>query len=338
MKRVLITNEVPSDVVAALVGTAEVILGPGNGDLMPRQEVLQMGAELDGIINQGELRADAELLDHCPRLRIVANIAAGTENLDGALMAQRGVWATNTPGVYCQATADLTLAFLLCLARRVLCADAFVRSGKWDQFQPGVWDGDLLEGRTLGIIGYGRIGQAVARRARAFGMNVVHHRRALSNDPGNRSLDALLKEADYVSLHVPLTPETRGLMNRTRFGLMKRGAYFLNMARGKTMIEADLVEALACGHLAGAALDVFEEEPKVHPELRRMSNVVLAPHIGGGTHQTRRVARRLAVENVARVFRGELPVNPINQPVFVAQVLPTDQSNGTRQKPACPPS
>ena len=133
--------------VAALVGTAEVILGPGNGDLMPRQEVLQMGAELDGIINQGELRADAELLDHCPRLRIVANIAAGTENLDGALMAQRGVWATNTPGVYCQATADLTLAFLLCLARRVLCADAFVRSGKWDQFQPGVWDGDLLEGR-----------------------------------------------------------------------------------------------------------------------------------------------------------------------------------------------
>lgn len=338
MKRVLITNEVPSDVFAPLVGMAEVIFGPGNGDLMPRKEVLQMGATLDGIINQGELRADAELLDHCPRLRIVANIATGTENLDGALLSRRGVWATNTPGVYCQATADLTLAFLLCLARRVLPADAFVRSGNWDQFQPGVWDGDLLEGRTLGIIGFGGIGQAVARRARAFGMNVIYHRRSPSNDPDYRSLDALLPEADYVSLHVPLTPETRGLMNRTRFGQMKRGAYFLNMARGKTMIEADLVEALACGHLAGAALDVFEDEPKVHPELRSMPNVVLAPHIGGGTHQTRRTARRLAVENVARVFRGEPPVNPINQPVFVAQTSLPNQAGCALREPLYPAS
>lgn len=338
MKRVLITNEVPSDVLAPLTGTAEVIFGPGNGDLMPRKEVLQLGPTLDGIINQGELRADAELLDQCPRLRIVANIAAGTENLDGALMAQRGVWATNTPGVYCQATADLTLAFLLCLARRVLRADAFVRSGKWDQFQPGVWDGDLLEGRTLGIIGYGRIGQAVARRARAFGMNIVYHRRSPSSEPSYRSLDTLLQESDYVSLHVPLTPETRGLMNRTRFGQMKRGAYFLNMARGKTMIEADLVEALACGHLAGAALDVFEDEPKVHPKLFCMPNVVLAPHIGGGTHQTRRAARRLAVENVAHVLRGEHPVNPINQPVFAPQLLPVDPANGALQAQTSPPS
>lgn len=338
MKRVLITNEVPADVFTPLVGMAEVIFGPGNGDLMPRKEVLQMGPILDGIINQGELRADAELLDHCPRLRIVANIAAGMENLDGALMAQRGVWATNTPGVYCQATADLTLAFLLCLARRVLSADAFVRSGNWEQFQPGVWDGDLLEGRTLGIIGYGRIGQAVARRARAFGMNIAYHRRSPSDEPGYRSLDTLLQEADYVSLHVPLTPETRGLMNRMRFGQMKRGAYFLNMARGKTMIEADLVEALACGQLAGAALDVFEDEPKVHPKLRSMPNVVLAPHIGGGTHQTRRAARRLAVENVACVFRGGTPINPINQPVFVAQVLSADYSSGTVQEQSCPPS
>lgn len=315
-----------------------MILGPGYGDLMPREEVLRLGPTLDGIINQGELRADAELLDRCPRLRIVANVATGTDNLDGELMARRGVWATNTPDVYCSATADLTLAFLLCLARRVLRADTFVRSGNWEQFQPGVWDGDLLEGRTLGIIGYGKIGQAVARRARAFGMNIVHHSRSTAPDPGYRSLEALLQESDYVSIHVPLNAETRGLMNRARFGQMKRGAYFLNVARGKIMVEADLVEALACGHLAGAALDVFEDEPKVHPKLLNLPNVVLAPHIGGGTHQSRRTARRLAVENVARVLRGDIPITPINQPVFAVQISPPTHSRHALREQIHPPA
>ncbi len=338
MKHVLITNRIPADVIAPLGETTKVIFGPGNGDLMSREEVLRLGPALDGIINQAELRVDAELLDHCPRLRIVANVAAGTENLDWALMARRGVWATNTPGVYCGATADLTLAFILCLARRVLSADAFVRSGEWKHFQPGVWDGDLLEGRTLGIIGYGRIGQAVARRARAFGMNILYHRRSVSSDADYRPLDTLLRESDYVSLHVPLTSETRGLMNQARFGQMKHGAYFLNLARGKTMIEADLVAALTCGHLAGAALDVFEDEPKVHPKLRGLPNVVLTPHIGGGTHQTRRAARSLAVENVARVLRGEHPVSPVNQPALAAQASPPNHASHALREQIPPPS
>lgn len=337
-KQVLITNEVPPEVFAPLAGIAEVILGPGGGNLMPRKEVLRLGPTLDGIVNQAELRVDAELLNQCPRLRIVANVAAGTENLDGALMAQRGVWATNTPGVYCNATADLTLTFLLCLARRVLPADAFVRSGKWSTFQPGVWDGDLLEGRTLGIVGYGRIGQAVARRARAFGMHILYHQRSVTSDAGYRPLDKLLAESDYVSLHVPLTSETHGLMNRTRFGQMKRGAYFINMARGKTMIEADLVEALACGHLAGAALDVFEDEPRVHPRLLTLPNVVLTPHIGGGTNQSRRAARRLAVENVARVLRGERPVTPVNQPVVPVHTAPPQRAARTLHEQIHPPA
>jgi len=283
---------------------------------MPRAEVLRLGPTLDAIINQAELRVDAELLDRCPRLRIAANVAAGTDNLDMLLMAQRGVWATNVPDVACSATADLTLAFLLCLARRVLPADAFVRSGRWREFQPGVWDGDLLAGRTLGIIGYGRTGHAVELRARAFGMNVIHFRRSASEAPGYRSLDALLAVSDYVSVHAPLTSETCSLMNQARFGQMKRGSYFLNMARGKIVVEADLVEALASGHLAGAALDVFEDEPVVHPGLLGMPNVILTPHIGGGTHQTRRAARSLAVENVAFVLRGMTPVTPVNHPVF----------------------
>lgn len=337
MKRVLITNAVPSDIIAPLKGMAEVILGPGNGDLMLREEVLRLGPTLHGIINQAELQVDAELLDHCPRLRVVANIAVGTDNLNGELMGRRGIWATNTPGVYCQATADLTLAFLLCLSRRILRADAFVRSGKWDKFQPGVWDGDLLEGRTLGIVGYGRIGQAVARRARAFGMNIVYHSRSTLNEPDHRSLDALLQESDYVSLHVPLNPETLGLMNRTRFGQMKRGAYFLNMARGKLVVEEALVTALECGHLAGAALDVFEDEPKVHPKLLNLPNVVLAPHIGGGTYQSRRAARCLAVDNVVRVLRGDSPITPINQPAFEIQPPLTNHASHTHHGQIHPP-
>lgn len=324
MNRVLITNHVPPEVISPLAETAEVLLGPAGGELMPRAAVLEIGPTLDAIINQTELRVDSELLDRCRRLRVVANVAAGTDNLDLPLMTARGVWATNTPGVFCQATADLTLAFLLCLARRVLPADAYVRSGRWAKFQPGTWDGDLLAGRTLGIIGYGNIGRAVAHRARAFGMNIVFHRRSAASEAGYRSLEDLLAESDYVTLHLPLTPETRGLMNRQRFLQMKRGACFLNLARGKVMVEADLVAALSSGHLAGAALDVFEDEPKVHPALLALPNVVLAPHMGGGTHQSRRAARDLAVENVACVLRGEPPPTPVNRPVASGRKLPRD--------------
>jgi glyoxylate reductase len=322
MVQVLITNEVPREVLAPLKGLAEVVLGPGRGELMPRAEILRLGGRLHAIINQAELTVDAELLTHCPHLRIVANVAAGTDNFDAALMARHGVWATNTPGVSCAAIADLTLALLLCLARRVVAADAFVRSGRWLAFAPGVWDGDLLAGRTLGIVGYGGSGRAVEVRARAFGMEVIHHRRSASGEPGFRSLDKLLAHSDYVTIHVPLTSETCGLMNRERFMQMKPGAFFLNLARGRVVVEADLVEALASGHLAGAALDVFEDEPRVHPGLLSMPNVVLTPHIAGGTHQTRLAARRLAVENVARVLRGGPPVTPVNHPVFANSATP----------------
>lgn len=314
MKRVLITNEVPADVLAPLAGGAEVILGPGGGQLMSRDGVLRLGPTLDAIINQAELRVDEALLDACPRVRVIANVAMGIDNMDTALMARRGVWATNVPDAFAEATADLTLAFVLGLARAVRVADRFVRSGEWSGFEPGRWDGDLLAGRTLGIIGYGRAGQGVARRARAFGMNVIWHSRTVTADPERRSLDALLAESDYVTLHVPLTPETRGLMTRERFARMKRGAFFINMARGKTMIEESLVDALASGHLAGAALDVFENEPAVHPALLAMPNVILTPHMGGGTRQSRSQARRLAVENVALVLRGEPPLTPVNRP------------------------
>jgi glyoxylate reductase len=314
MPRVLITNTVPDDILVPLAGLADVILGPDGGQTTPRDEVLRLAPDLVGIINQGELRVDAELLDHAPQLKIVANVAAGYNNLDTDLMAARGVWATNTPDAFYEATADFTLAMILAVARFLAKGDRYIRAGKWQRFEPGVWDGMLLAGKTLGIVGYGRTGQAVATRARAFGMQVIYNRRQQTADPAFRALDDLLAEADCVSLHVPLLPETHHLLDVRRLAQMKRGAYLINMARGPVVDEAALVAALQNGHLAGAALDVFEEEPKVHPALLSMDNVVLAPHVGGGTRESRRTARLLCAENIAAVLRGERPMTPVNEP------------------------
>jgi glyoxylate reductase len=310
---VLITNSVPSTALVPLAGLAHVIMGPDGGELMPRDEVLRLAPGLAAIINQGELRVDAELLDCAPRLKIVANVAVGYNNLDTALMAARGVWATNTPEVFAESTADCTLGLLLCMARMLPKADRYVRSGQWRSFQPGAWDGWLLAGKILGIVGYGRIGQAVAQRARAFGMTVIYTRRQPVNDPAYRTLDDLLAESDIVALHTPLLSETQHLIDGRRLAQMKPGAYLINMARGPVVDEAALVAALQSGHLAGAGLDVFEHEPQVHPALLDMDNVVLSPHIGGGTIESRRAARHLCAENVAAVLRNQRPLTPVNE-------------------------
>lgn len=177
MKRVLITNAVPEDALEPLAGLAQVIQGPAGGRLMPRETVLRYAPKLDGIINQAELTVDKELLDAAPSLKIVANVAIGVDNLDLDLMAQRGVWATNVPDAFVASTADCAFALILNLLRKINAADRYVRSEQWavDGFQPGIWDGLLLAGKTLGVIGYGRIGKAVAQRARAFDMRVLYH-------------------------------------------------------------------------------------------------------------------------------------------------------------------
>ncbi len=314
MKKVLITNAVPPDVLEPLAGIADVIQGPGGGDLMPRSEVLRLAPELDGIINQAELRVDAELLEAAPRLKIVANVALGTDNLDLPVMAHRGVWATNVLESFVDSTADCTMGLILSVARRLVEADRYVRSGQWKSFQPGVWDGTTLAGKTLGIIGYGRVGQAVEKRARAFGMNVIWNRRTPSDDSGFRNLEQLLGESDFVSLHTPLTAETRHLLNADRFAQMKKGARLINMARGKVVDESAMVNALATGQLSGAGLDVFEFEPEVHLELVRSDRVVLTPHLGGGTQEARRSARLLCAQNVAAILTGRSPLTPANKP------------------------
>ena len=311
---VLITNAVPAETLVPLEGLARVVLGPAGGELMPRAEVLRLASKLAGIINQAELRVDEELLEKSPHLKIVANVSIGVDNLDLELMQRRGVYATNVPHAFVEATADYTIGALLALCRRLHEADRFVRAGEWKGFQPGTWDGVLLEGKVLGLVGYGAIGRAVAQRARGFGLRVIYHQRTRVDDPAYVSLDRLLGEADFVSLHLPLNQDSRELISAKRLAQMKRGSYLINAARGRVVNEAALVAALQSGHLGGAALDVFENEPRVHPALMGMRNVLLSPHLGGGTCESRHRARLHCITDVARVLTGMHPVSALNTP------------------------
>lgn len=313
--KILVTNQAPEEHLGGLPSLAEIVYGPAGGSLMLREEVLHYAPCLDAIINQAELKVDAALLDVAPKLKIVANVASGIDNFDLRLMADRGVWATNTPEIFTESAADATFGLLLCLARRLAQADTYVRSGRWasDGFQPGVWEGMLLSGKTLGIVGYGKIGQAVARRARVFGMKVIYCRQTSTDDRSCCSLEELLGTADVISLHIPLNKQTRHLINAEKLERTKHGALLINMARGSVVDEAALVAALQSGRLGGAALDVFENEPSVHPALLTMSNVVLTPHLGGGTHESRRAARQLCAANITAVLGGGEPLTPVNR-------------------------
>jgi glyoxylate reductase len=314
--KILITNHVPDDHLEPLLGLAEIIKGPSGGPMCSREEVLALAPDLVGIINQHELAVNRELLAAAPKLRIVANVAIGYNNLDIPALDEAGVWASNCPDPFSEPAADHTIALLLAVARRVPEADVYVRSGQWakDGFQPGPWDGMLLGGKTIGIVGFGQIGRGVAKRAEAFGMRVIFHNTSGQNDPRYRTLEALLAESDVVSLNCPLVPATRHLLNAQSIALMKRGAIVLNMARGPVVDENALAAALASGHLGGAGMDVAENEPQIHPGLLAQKNVVFTPHIGGGTVESRKQARLTCARNVAEVLQGRPPLNPVNRP------------------------
>jgi glyoxylate reductase len=265
----------------------------------------QSGIEALAVVGE---RVDAETLDLFPNLRIVANYGVGYDSIDVEAVAARGVWVTNTPGVLTAATADLTFALLLAVRRRIVVADRAVRERRWH----GGWaDPDFLgrevSGATLGIVGLGRIGSAVAHRTEAFGMQVLHHSRRRDRE-GWRELDELLAEADVVSLHVPLTEDTRGLLDRSRLGLLRDGACLINTARGAIVDEAALVGELVSGRI-DAGLDVFAHEPGVPDELLDLPNVVLTPHVGSATAETRNAMTRVLVDTLLAAERGETPPN-----------------------------
>ena len=266
-------------------------------------------------------RIDAAFFDAAgPQLRVVANAAVGFDNIDLAEAKRRGVVITNTPGVLDEATADHTFAMLLAVTRRVVEADRFARSGTPWIWGPTMFVGlDISAGATLGIIGLGRIGRAVARRAQAFGMRVIasHPRLEVGTHlDGVEIVDQaeLLATSDVVTLHVPLRPETRHLIDADALASMKPGSYLLNAARGGIVDETALIAALRSGHLAGAALDTFEGEPVINPALRELDNVVLQPHIGSAGSTTRDNMCRLAVRNVTRVLAGDPAETPVPLP------------------------
>jgi lactate dehydrogenase-like 2-hydroxyacid dehydrogenase len=285
---------------------------------MPVAELARHVADVEAIIPMGAHSIPESIIAAAPRLRIVAVAAVGYNIVDVAAATRREILVTNTPGVLTETTADMALALMLGVARRVLESDRFVRAGKWTGVYWSQLMGVDVHGATLGIIGLGRIGQAVARRAGGFGMRVLYHNR--KRDPeAERSVGAeyrakpeLLREADFVVLSIPLTAESRHLIGAAELALMKPTAFLVNVARGPVVDEAALVDALQTKRIAGAGLDVFEEEPKIHPGLLGLENVALTPHIGSASRATRlRMATR-AAENCVAALEGHRPPNLVN--------------------------
>ncbi len=279
----------------------------------PSEELTALAGPAAGLLCLLSERIDAALLDACPNLRVVANMAVGYDNVDVAACAERGVVVTNTPDVLTDATADLTWALILATARRIGEAERLVRRGKWGGWRPGELLGVGLNGKTLGVLGMGKIGSAVARRAVGFDMDVVYHNRREVPDAAATyvSLEELLTRADVVVLNAPSTPETRHLINEAALASMKPSALLINTARGPLIDEAALARALRQGTIAGAGLDVYELEPAIHPDLFELDNVVLLPHLGSATHEARNAMVQLACDNLVAVLTGHQPLTSV---------------------------
>lgn len=288
----------------------------------PREEVLRRVKDKEAMVCLLTEKVNDDFLQAAPKLKIAANVAVGFDNIDVAACTKRGVAATNTPGVLDETTADFAWTLLMAVARRLLEGDALARSGTWKGWDLDQLVGTDVWGKTLGIVGFGRIGRAMARRASGFQMKVIYTDavRATANVEKElgaeyRDINSLLAEADFISVHTPLLPETRGLFNAEKFGRMKRTAFLINTSRGPVVNEGDLVAALENGKIAGAALDVFEKEPAIHPGLRR-ANVVLAPHIASASLETRTKMAVMAAENVVALLQGRRPANILNPEVL----------------------
>jgi len=294
-------------------------------DGISREELLRRVKDKEGLVCLLTEKVDLSLLAAAPKLRIAANVAVGFDNIDLAACTKRGVVATNTPGVLDETTADFAWTLMMAVARRLGEGEALARSGNWKGWDLDQLVGADVWGKTLGIVGFGRIGKAMARRALGFRMKVVYADAIRAPEAVEKELNAtyrgmndLLAESDFVSVHVPLLPETRGLFDAPRFFRMKPTAFLINTSRGPVVDEAALVHALESKKIAGAALDVFENEPFIHPGLKR-PNVVLAPHIASASIETRTKMACMAAENVVALFKGQRPPNMLNPEVLKAK-------------------
>ena len=310
--RILVTRRLPSSVLAKLEAAGGVDLYSGDAAIAP-DELRARVADKNALVSLLTDAIDRTVIDAAPELKVIANVAVGFNNIDVAYATSRGVVVTHTPDVLTESVADFTWALILAITRRLAEGERVVRSGAWKGWALDFMLGTELNGKQLGLVGVGRIGRAVAARAPVFGMRVVYTEPRDVDLPGaeNVSLDRLLNTSDIVSLHVPLLPETRHLIDKKSLARMKRSAYLINTARGPVVDEAALAWALQHHLLAGAALDVYENEPAVHPELPKLDNVLLVPHLASATTETRTAMADLAAENVLAVLAGRPALTPV---------------------------
>jgi len=320
--QVLVTRKIYERPLQLLREKAEVTLNLEERAMTSGEIIAALPGKM-GLLVMGGDPMTCTVLEAGKDLKIVANNAVGFNNIDLAAATRLKIAATNTPDVLTDTTADLAFSLILGVARRIAEADRFVRAGKWVGWTPGLMIGSDVHGKTLGIVGLGRIGSAVARRGQGFNMKIVYNdiRRL---DPAIEQqhqlqffpLRELLKTADFVTLHVPLAPDTKHLIGQKELQLMKKSAFLINASRGPVVDEKALVEALRSGSIAGAGLDVFEAEPKVTPELLKMENTLLVPHVGSATDETREKMALVAVNNLLAVIRGEVPPNILNPEIY----------------------
>ncbi len=312
-KKILVTGRLPDEVMARLAAACDMESNLEDRP-MERQRVLEKIADREGLLSMITDRVDAELMDRAPHLKIISNLAVGYNNIDVTAATSRGIVVTNTPGVTTEPTADLTLGLILAVARRIVEEDRLTREGKFQFWAPMLFLGRSVAGKTLGLIGFGAIGQAVAKRARGFDMRILYHQRRRLDVAREKTLGVeyvdfgtLLKESDFVSLHVPLTDETCYLIGTKELAHMKPTAFLINASRGPIVNEKELLDALQKGVIAGAGLDVYENEPALTPGLTDLPNVVLTPHVGSGTIEDRTRMADMAVENILAGLKGEIP-------------------------------
>ena len=313
MPRALVTRKLPVKVISKLEESCEVDLYVGD-KAISRDELLKRAAGKDAIVCLLTDAIDAAVLDAAgPQLKVVSNVAVGYNNIDVAACRARGIAVTNTPDVLTNACADFTWGLILAVTRRLGEGERVVRAGKWGGWALDYMLGMELRGKQLGLVGVGRIGRAVADKAPAFGMTVAYTARRAADIPNatQMSLDRLLSTSDIVSLHCPMTPETKHLIDQKALARMKRTSYLINTSRGPVVDEAALAWALKERLIAGAALDVYEKEPEIHQGLMGLENVLLIPHLASATTETRTAMADLAVTNVMAVLNGQPPVTPV---------------------------
>ncbi|MFC1833480.1 2-hydroxyacid dehydrogenase [Thermodesulfobacteriota bacterium] len=316
--KILITARQPEEILAK-IAAGHVVTAYDKDEPMRRSELLEKIGDKDGLLCTITDKIDDELLERASDLKMIANAAVGYDHIDLDAAGKRGIWVSNTPGVLTDATADLTFALLLASARRIVEGDRVTREGRFRFWAPMNFLGLEVTGKTLGIVGLGLIGKAVAKRARGFDMNVLYHSRNRLPEADEAQLGVryvglsdLLADADFVSLHVNLTEQTRHLIGREQLRQMKPTAFLINASRGPVVNEKDLVEALREKRIAGAGLDVYEHEPELTPGLADLHNAVLLPHMGSATHETRAAMARLAAENLLAGLLGKTPPNCLN--------------------------